>query len=54
MYVVEIVENLFMSESLVYIPDGDILRDEDGVVIVGQHVKEGDTIAAKFIKTEKR
>uniref|UniRef100_A0A7I3ZYM9 DNA-directed RNA polymerase n=1 Tax=Physcomitrium patens TaxID=3218 RepID=A0A7I3ZYM9_PHYPA len=52
--VVEIIENKFMNETLVYIPDGDILRDNDGIVLVGQQVKDGDTIAAKLVITEKK
>uniref|UniRef100_A0A7I4DFK5 DNA-directed RNA polymerase n=1 Tax=Physcomitrium patens TaxID=3218 RepID=A0A7I4DFK5_PHYPA len=47
--VVEIVENKFMNETLVYIPDRDILRDNDGIVLVGQQVKVSYTIAAKLI-----
>jgi len=52
--IIEIVENKFMNETLVYIPDGDILRDDDGIVLVGQQVRDGDTIAAKLITTEKK
>lgn len=52
--VVEIIENKFMEETFMYIPDGDILRDDDGIVIVGQQVKDGDTIAAKLITAEKK
>nr|PNR27833.1 hypothetical protein PHYPA_029985 [Physcomitrium patens] len=52
--VVEIIENKFMNETLVYIPDGDVLRDNDGIVLVGQQVKDGDTIAAKLVITEKK
>ncbi|XP_024368025.1 DNA-directed RNA polymerase II subunit RPB2, partial [Physcomitrium patens] len=52
--VVEIIENKFMNETLVYILDGDILRDNDGIVLIDQQVKDGDTIAAKFIITEKK
>nr|PNR39666.1 hypothetical protein PHYPA_019945 [Physcomitrium patens] len=42
--VVEIIENKFMNETLVYIPDGDILRDNDGIVLIGQKVKDGLTL----------
>uniref|UniRef100_A0A7I4B6I7 DNA-directed RNA polymerase subunit beta n=1 Tax=Physcomitrium patens TaxID=3218 RepID=A0A7I4B6I7_PHYPA len=52
--VVEIIENKFMNETLVYILDGDILRDNDGIVLIGQKVKDGDTIAAKLVITEKK
>lgn len=52
--VIEIVENKFMHEILVYVPDGDLLRDDDGVVLVGQHVGDGDTIAAKLITAERK
>uniref|UniRef100_A0A7I4F050 DNA-directed RNA polymerase n=1 Tax=Physcomitrium patens TaxID=3218 RepID=A0A7I4F050_PHYPA len=52
--VVEIIENKFMNEILVYVPDGDILRDNDGIILVGQQVKDGDTIAAKLVITEKK
>nr|PNR58534.1 hypothetical protein PHYPA_005529 [Physcomitrium patens] len=38
--VVEIVENKFMNETLVYIPDGDILYDNDGIILVSQQVKD--------------
>lgn len=51
--VIEIIENKFMHETFVYVPDGDVLRDDDGIVLVGQQVKDGDTIAAKLIVTEK-
>lgn len=52
--VVEIVENKFMNETFVYVPDGDILRDDDGIVLTGQQVSDGDTIAAKLIISEKK
>nr|PNR50576.1 hypothetical protein PHYPA_009762 [Physcomitrium patens] len=36
--VVEIIENKFMNEALVYISDGDILRDNDGKIVLKSFV----------------
>lgn len=52
--VIEIVENKFINKTFVYILDGDILHDDDGIILVGQQIKDGDTIVAKLIVIKKK
>lgn len=52
--VVEIVENKLINKTFVYILDGDILHDDDGIILVGQQIKDGDTIVAKLIVIKKK